>query len=67
MKILVKISKESTWSNQTAMSFGTDLTRKAKMALPFVLVAVPQWKVARARFVASDDYSCVLFCFDVHS
>ena len=35
------------------MSFGTNLTRKAQKGPAFVLVAIPQLKVAWWRFVAS--------------
>ena len=46
--------KESAWSKQTLMLFGTNLTRRAQWDPPFVLVVVPQYKVARSRFVAGD-------------
>ena len=51
---------ESAWLKQTAMSFGTNLTRKALRDLPFVrtfhlrsLLTVPQLEVARSRFVGA--------------
>ena len=34
---------------------------------PFVLLAVPQLKVGRSRFVGSEHRSRVIFCFDIHS
>ena len=37
------------------------------MGPPFMLVVVAQYKVARSRFVVGDHYSCVIFCFDIHS
>ena len=49
------------------MLFGTNLTRRAQWDPPFMLVVVPQYKVARSRFVAGDHYSCVIVCFDIHS
>ena len=39
------ILKESAWLKQGAMSFGTNLTRKAHRTLPFVLVAVSNRKL----------------------
>ena len=49
---------ESAWLKQTAMSFGTNLTRRALRDLPFVrtfhlwsLLTVPQLEVARSRSV----------------
>ena len=45
---------------QTAMSFGTNLTRKAERDPPFVLLTVPQLKVARSRSVGSEHRSCVI-------
>ena len=45
---------------QTAMSFGTNLTRKAQRDPPLVLLTVPQLRAARSRFVGS-----VIFCFDI--
>ena len=57
------------------MLFGTNLTRRAQLGLlcveTFVLVVVAQYqdfvKVVRSRFVEGDHYSCVIFCFDIHS
>ena len=49
------------------MLFGTNLTQRAQWDPPIVLVVVAQYKVARSRFVAGDHYSCVIFCFDIHS
>ena len=43
------------------MLFGTNLTRRAQRGPPFVLVVVPQYKVARSRFVAGDHSSCAIF------
>ena len=60
------ILKESAWSKQTPMLFGTNLTRRAQWDPPFVLVVVPQ-KVLRSRFVAGDHSSCATFCFDIHA
>ena len=48
------------------MSVGTNLTQ-AQRAPPFVTLTVPKSKVDRSRFVATDHYSCVIFCFDIHS
>ena len=58
---------ESAWLKQTAMSSGTNLARKAQRGPPFVLLTVPQKKVARSRFVGSEHRSFVIFCFDIHS
>ena len=60
MKFWSKWSRlnESAWLKQTAMSFGTNLTRKALRDLPFVrtfhlwsFLTVPQLEVARSRSV----------------
>ena len=68
MKILVKmVSKESSRSKKTPMSFGTNLTLTAQRGPPFVLVVVPQYNVGRSRFVAGDHSSCAIFCFDIHA
>ena len=42
---------ESAWLKQTAMSSGTNSTRKAQRGPSFVLLTVPQKKVASSRFV----------------
>ena len=58
---------KSAWLQQSAMSSGTNLAWKAQRGLPFVLLTVPQKKLARSRFVGSEHRSCVIFCFDIHS
>ena len=65
MKILVKM--ESAWSKKTPMLFGTNFTRRAQWDPHFVLVVVPQYKVARLTFVAGDHSTCAIFCFDIHA